>query len=69
MQLERLDADAGQQRDFVFEPAATRDYTIQTMGASDCKVVLFEERDGKPRYFTGTDDSGEERTRSSRSSW
>jgi hypothetical protein len=43
-----------------FEPDATREYTIQTMGASDCKVVVFEERDGKPRHLTGKDDSGEE---------
>jgi len=60
MQLERLDAVAGQQRDFVFEPDATREYTIQTMGASDCKVVVFEERDGTPRHLIGKDDSGEE---------
>jgi hypothetical protein len=60
MQLERLDAVAGQQRDFVFDPAATRDYTVQTMGASDCKVVVFEEREGKPRHLAAKDDSGEE---------
>jgi hypothetical protein len=30
MQLERLDAVAGQQRDFVFDPSATRDYTVGT---------------------------------------
>jgi len=60
MQLERLDAVAGQQRDFVFEPDATREYTIQTMGASDCKVVVFEERDGTSRHLIGKDDSGEE---------
>lgn len=60
MQLERLDAVAGQQRNFVFEPTATREYTIQTMGASDCKVVVFEERDGTPRHLAGKDDPGEE---------
>jgi hypothetical protein len=60
LQLERLDAAAGQQRDFVFEPAATREYTVQTMGASDCKVVMFEERGGKPRYLTAADDSGDD---------
>jgi hypothetical protein len=60
MQLERLDAVAGQQRDFVFDPSATRDYVVQTMGSSDCKVVVFEERDGKPRHLAARDDSGEE---------
>lgn len=60
MQLERLDAVAGQQRDFVFDPVATREYTIQTMGASDCKIVVFEEREGTPRHLASRDDSGEE---------
>lgn len=58
MQVARLDAAPGQQRDFVFEPSSTRKYTIQTIGASDCKVVIFEERDGEPRYLTAEDDSG-----------
>ena len=60
MQLERLDAVAGQQRDFMFDSQATREYTVRTVGASDCKVVIFEERDAKPRYLSGEDDSGEE---------
>jgi len=58
MQFERLDAVAGQQRDYVFEPSATRDYTIQTIGESDIKVVVFEERDGMPRHLAAEDDSG-----------
>lgn len=41
MQLERLDAVAGQQRDFMFDSQATREYTVRTVGASDCKVVIF----------------------------
>lgn len=60
MQFERLDAVAGQQRDYVFDPPATREYTIQTIGASDCKIVVFEERDGVSRHLAAEDDSGYE---------
>jgi hypothetical protein len=59
MQFERLMAADGEQRDFVIVPEATRDYVIQTVGQADCKVVIFEERDGEPRYFAAEDDSGE----------
>ena len=58
LQFERLDAVAGQQRDYVFAPKATREYTIQTVGESDSKVVVFEEREGTPRHFAAEDDSG-----------
>ena len=58
LQFERLDAVAGQQRDYVFAPNATREYTIETVGASDSKVVVFEEREGTPRHFAAEDDSG-----------
>jgi hypothetical protein len=57
MQMVNLPAAAGQQRDFRFEPQATRKYTIQTVGESDCKVIMFEEVNGQPRYMTGEDDS------------
>jgi hypothetical protein len=30
------------------------------MGASDCKIVVFEEREGTPRHLASRDDSGEE---------
>jgi hypothetical protein len=60
MQLEQLDAAAGEQRDYEFVPPATRHYTIQTVGESDSKLIVFEERDGKPRYLAGKDDSGQE---------
>jgi hypothetical protein len=58
LQLERLDALAGQQRDYVFEPMATREFTVRTVGDSDSKIVIFEERDGEPRHFAAADDSG-----------
>ncbi|MFD3496953.1 M12 family metallopeptidase [Streptomyces sp. NPDC058678] len=48
----------GEQADFVVEPPETREYTVGTFGDSDALVVLFEERDGEPRYLTGEDDGG-----------
>ena len=55
---------AGQQVDFVFQPSATRRYTIATKGASDTLLALFEEIEGEPRYVTADDDSGEDRNAS-----
>ncbi|WP_217235377.1 M12 family metallopeptidase [Streptomyces sp. AC555_RSS877] len=48
----------GEQADFAVEPPETREYTVGTFGDSDAVVVLFEERDGEPRYLTGEDDGG-----------
>ena len=52
----------GQQIDFVIKPSASRKYTIETRGASDAVLVLFEDINGSPEYLTGDDDGGEERT-------
>jgi hypothetical protein len=52
----------GQQVDFVIQPPASRKYTIETKGASDALLALFEDVNGVPRYLSGDDDSGEERT-------
>jgi hypothetical protein len=52
---------AGQQLDFVIKPAQSRKYTIETKGATDTLMVLFEEIDGTPRELAGDDDSGEDR--------
>ncbi|VIO65717.1 hypothetical protein CI1B_08240 [Bradyrhizobium ivorense] len=52
---------AGQQMDYAIKPTATRKYTVETKGASDTTLVLFEDVDGTSRYLTGDDDSGEER--------
>jgi len=60
MHLERLDAAAGQQRDYLFAPEATREYKIGTIGESDCRVVIFEIRDNEPRHLVSGDDSGSE---------
>jgi hypothetical protein len=51
----------GQQMDFAIKPAASRKYTIETKGASDTTLALFEDVNGTPRYLSCDDDSGEER--------
>ncbi|MER8225563.1 M12 family metallopeptidase [Streptomyces sp. NPDC094143] len=48
----------GGQGDFVVDPPETRTYTLGTFGDSDAVVVVFEERDGEPRYLAGRDDGG-----------
>jgi hypothetical protein len=55
---------SGQQADFAIKPTASRKYTIETKGASDAVLVLFEDVNGEPRYLAGDDDSGEERSAS-----
>lgn len=57
----RLRLSAGEQRNFVIEPRATRHHEIRTFGASDTVMVLFEDSGGEPRYLAGDDDSGEGR--------
>src|SRR4051812_2677218 len=52
---------AGQQVDFAIKPTSSRKYTIETKGASDALLVLFEDIGGTPRFLSGDDDSGEER--------
>ncbi len=58
MQLQALNAAAGQQRDFSFQPDATREYVVGIVGRADCRVVVFEMRDGTPRHLASGDDSG-----------
>ncbi len=58
LDLKPLDRAVGAQRDFVFQPDSTRDYTIRTIGDADSKVVLFGDRGGEPRFIAGQDDSG-----------
>lgn len=52
---------AGQQIDFAIKPASSRKYTIETKGASDTLLALFEDQAGEPRYLAADDDSGEDR--------
>jgi hypothetical protein len=53
-----LDLAAGQQADFAIRPMSSRKFTIQTAGASDTLLVLFEDINGEPRYLAADDDSG-----------
>lgn len=55
------DLTPGQQIDVTIKPKASRKYTIETKGASDTLLVLFEKVDGRPRYLAGDDDSGQDR--------
>lgn len=55
------DLSSGQQMDVAIRPTSSRKYTIETKGASDAVLVLFEEIDGVPRFLAGDDDSGTER--------
>ncbi|MFF3335612.1 M12 family metallopeptidase [Streptomyces sp. NPDC002888] len=48
----------GGQADFTVEPPQTREFTVGAFGESDTVVVVFEERDGKPRFLSGQDDGG-----------
>ena len=59
-----VDLVAGQQIDFQIKPTESRKYTIETKGASDTLLVLFEEVNGQPRFLSGDDDSGEDRNAS-----
>ncbi|GGI99198.1 beta-glucuronidase AbsR1 [Streptomyces brasiliensis] len=48
----------GGQADFTIEPPETRTYTVGAFGEGDRVVVIFEERDGEPRFLAGHDDGG-----------
>jgi hypothetical protein len=63
-QLEAVDLAAGQQVDFAIKPTASRKYKIETKGASDTLLALFEEINGEPRFLAADDDSGEDRNAS-----
>ncbi|MEU3252373.1 M12 family metallopeptidase [Streptomyces sp. NPDC006997] len=52
---------SGEQADFLLEPPETREYAVGVFGDADTVVVLFEERDGEPRYLAGQDDGGTDR--------
>ena len=56
-----LEVRSGEQANFIFEPEATRKYKVQTFGACDTQIVLFEEVGGEWRYLAADDDSGEDR--------
>ena len=58
---ELLDLAPAEQKNFLIVPEATRTYTIQTFGASDTVMVLFEDQGGDPKYVDGDDNSGTDR--------
>jgi hypothetical protein len=58
------DLAAGQQINFAIKPTESRKYRIETKGASDTLLVLFEDINGEPRFLAGDDDSGEDRNAS-----
>jgi hypothetical protein len=60
-QTAAVDLAAGQQVDFAIKPVESRKYRIETKGASDTLLVLFEDINGEPRFLAGDDDSGEDR--------
>ncbi|MEU5180108.1 M12 family metallopeptidase [Streptomyces longwoodensis] len=53
-----LSLGPGEQAEFTVEPPETRAYTVGTFGEGDCVAVVFEERDGEPRFLAGHDDAG-----------
>jgi hypothetical protein len=56
-----VDLAAGQQVDFAIKPTESRKYRVETKGASDTLLVLFEDINGEARFLAGDDDSGEDR--------
>lgn len=63
---EPLPDRSGEQQNFRISPRATRYYDMRTFGACDTLMVLFTEVNGKLRYRSADDDSGEDRNASLR---
>ena len=59
-----FDLAAGQQADVSINPTSSRRYRIETRGASDTLLILFEDINGAARYLAADDDSGEQRNAS-----
>ncbi len=59
-----LELKAGEQVNCSIKPAESRKFTVETKGAFDTLMVLFEEVDGELRYLSGDDDSGADRNAS-----
>jgi hypothetical protein len=64
LQSVAVDLAAGQQVDYAIKPTESRGYKMETKGASDTLLALFEDINGEPRFLAGDDDSGEERNAS-----
>ena len=63
-QAATVDLAAGQQVDYAIKPTESRKYKVETKGASDTLLALFEDINGEPRFLAGDDDSGEDRNAS-----
>lgn len=59
-EVQRIGIGPSEQVNFRIRPTFTRRYSIQTFGQSDVVMVLFEVRDGQPRFLAGDDDSGQD---------
>lgn len=57
---QRINIEPGEQLDFTISPSVSRKYTLQTFGAMDTVIVLFELHNGVEEYIAGDDDSGHE---------
>lgn len=53
-----LTINAGQQVNLIFKPNRSRKYKIETFGAMDTLLVLFEKNGTEEIYLSGDDDSG-----------
>lgn len=54
-----IDIKPGEQKNFRFTPGRSRKYKIETFGAMDIVMVLFEKSGTEEIYLSGDDDSGE----------
>lgn len=55
---ELLNIKAGEQKNFLFKPTTSKKYKIETFGAMDTVMVLFERTATEDIYLSGDDDSG-----------
>jgi hypothetical protein len=56
-----LEVQPGGQANFVFEPEATDYHSVQTFGACDTQIVMFEEVKNEWRFLASDDDSGQDK--------
>ena len=56
--FEMLSLEPAEQKNYIVEPDASGNYTIQSFGNSDTLMVLFEEVNGELKFLAGDDDSG-----------
>ena len=59
-QSKTIDVKPSQQKNFTFKPTRSRKYTIETFGAMDMVMVLFEKTTSGEIYLAGDDDSGKD---------